>query len=54
MREYHWFPNEARRTNFEDVLGLTQEDLAGITIGFNNSFSKMEKRKIINLLWKSD
>ena len=28
-------PTEARRTIFEGVLGLTQEDLAGVTIGYN-------------------
>ena len=28
-------PTEARKRIFEEVLGLTQEDLAGKTIGFN-------------------
>ena len=28
-------PTEARRSIFEGVLGLSQDDLAGVTIGFN-------------------
>ena len=28
-------PTEARITIFEGVLGLAQEDLAGVTVGFN-------------------
>ena len=28
-------PTEARITIFEDVLGFTQADLAGITLGYN-------------------
>ena len=28
-------PTEARKKIFEEVLGLTQDDLVGITIGYN-------------------
>ena len=28
-------PTEARKTIFEDILGLTQANLASVTIGYN-------------------
>ena len=31
-------PTEARITIFEDVLGFTQADLAGITLGYIQSY----------------
>jgi hypothetical protein len=50
-------PTEARRKIYEDVLGLAQEDLAGVTIGFNRGrviTYKLKQQRDIDQLYKCE
>ena len=50
-------PTEARRKIYEEVLGLAQEDLAGVTIGFNRGrivTYKLKQQRDIDQLYKCE